>query len=351
MKNGKLGVAVIGVGFFGQTHARTYASLPGVDLVAVADVDEARVRATADEHGVAGYTDIDELLARDDIDMVSVVTPEPLHREPVLRCAEAGKHVFVEKPIATTLEDAEAIIAAAKNAGVKLTVGFESRFALGYSQVKEALDGGSMGELSYVYAKRRSDIGFADIKQGRVSPIFEIAIHDIDLFLWYSGFEEITEVYCCGVNRVVAEKWGQPDWMTLSLRTRSGAMALLDFGWALPRKWAGWSKPDAWHPYADVRMEAIGTKGAVYADMHPMMVRACDDSEGWKFPDLVYWPNIQGVVSGAIRAELEAFVRCCGDDTEPVVTGEEAIQSLRVALMAEESYRLGEPVRLPSVAA
>lgn len=350
MTNGKIGVAVIGAGFFGQNHARTYASLPGVDLVAIADLDADRAQAVAAAHGADAHTELDGLLARDDVDAVSVVTPEPLHREPVVRCAEAGKHVFLEKPIATTLDDAEAMVDAAQAAGIKLTVGLESRFALGYSQVKDAIDGGNLGELSYVYAKRRGDVGFADLKQGRVSPIFEIAIHDIDLFLWYTGFEEVTEVYCCGVDAAVAAKWGQPDWMTLHLRTGSGTMALLDFGWGLPSTWAQWNTPGAWHPYADVRMEVMGTRGAVYADMHPMMVRGCDEAEGWKFPDLVYWPEIQGVVSGAIRAELEAFVRCVSEDREVLVTGQQAMRGLDIALRAEQSYRRGEPVRLTGAA-
>lgn len=335
---------MIGVGFFGQTHVKTYASLQGVDLVAVVDVQMERAQVIADEYGIAAYDSVEEMLKRDDVDAVSIVTPEPLHREPVEQCARAGKHIFLEKPIATTLADAEAIIAAIRQAGVQMTVGFESRFGLGYSQIKEAIDGGTLGELAYVYAKRRSDIGFADMKQGRVSPIFEIAVHDIDLFLWFSGFEAVTEVHTTSVHKAVAEKWGQPDWQIITVKNASGAVAVFDCGWGLPSKWAGWNTPAEWHPYADLRMEVMGTQGAVYADMHPMMVRACDEAEGWKFPDLVYWPNAGGVISGAIRAELESFVRCVVNDEPQLVTGEQAMQGLKVALMAEESANTGTTV-------
>ncbi|MEO7372449.1 MAG: Gfo/Idh/MocA family oxidoreductase [Terrimesophilobacter sp.] len=345
MRNGKLGVAVIGAGFFGQTHAKTYASLSNTELLAVVDVDEGRARETADLYSATAYTDVAEMLLRDDIDMVSVVTPEPLHRDPVVQCAAAGKHIFLEKPIATTLEDAEAICAAAKAANVKIAVGFESRYGLGFSQIKEAIDGGTLGKVTYIYQKRRSDRGFADMKHGRVSPIMEIAIHDIDLFLWYTGFEEVTEVYCTGATGVVQEQWGQPDWQVINIKTASGALGVLDFGWGLPYKWAKWQGPEGWHPYADIRTEVLGSTGAVYSDMHPMMVRACDEADGWKFPDLVYWPNVAGKIGGAIRAELESFADCVLEDREPLVTAEQAMAGLRIALMAERSYKAGVPIR------
>lgn len=345
MKDGKLGVAVIGAGFFGQTHAKVYDSLPSTELLAVVDVDEARARETAGRYGADAYADVAEMLKRDDIDMVSVVTPEPLHKDPVVQCAAAGKHVFLEKPIATTLADAETICDAAKSAGIKLAVGFESRYGLGFSNIKEAIDGGTVGKVTYVYQKRRSDRSFADLKHGRVSPIFEIAIHDIDMFLWFTGFEEVTEVYCTGATGAVQEQWGQPDWQVINVHTASGALGVMDFGWGLPYKWAGWQSPEGWHPYADIRTEVMGSNGAVYSDMHPMMLRACDDDEGWKFPDLVYWPNVAGKIGGAIRTELESFADCVIQDQEPLVTAEQGMAGLRVALMAERSYKEGVPVR------
>jgi predicted dehydrogenase len=341
----RLGAAVVGAGFFGQIHAQVWASLPGVDLRAVVDNDRERAEATAKRHGAAAYSDLREILGSDDIDLVSIVTPEPIHREPAIMAAEAGKHILLEKPIATSVADGQAIVAAARAAGVKLAVGFESRFALGYVQIKQAIDGGSLGEVTYVYAKRRGDRGFADLKAGRVTPILEIAIHDIDLFLWYTGFPKIVEASCVSVRKDVYQKWGQPDWQIVTLITEGGAVAVLDCGWALPYRWAGWKQPQSWHPYADVRMEVMGTSGAVYADLHPMLVRGCDESEGWKYPDLVYWPDVGGVTGGAIRAELESFARCIVQDEEPLVTGEQALLSLEVAEMALRSYELGEPVR------
>ena len=111
-------VAVIGAGFMGERHARIYAGLPDVELVAVCDVHEEAARELAERTGApAHYTDFAELLRRDDLDAVSVCTPDGLHREPCEQALAGGRHVLVEKPIATTVADAEAIVAAARGSG------------------------------------------------------------------------------------------------------------------------------------------------------------------------------------------------------------------------------------------
>jgi predicted dehydrogenase len=122
-------VAVIGAGFMGERHARIYAGLPDVELVAICDVRESAAQELAERTGAsAHYADFAELLRRDDLDAVSVCTPDALHREPCELALAGGRHVLVEKPIATTVVDAEAIVAAARRAGSALLVGHCLRF-------------------------------------------------------------------------------------------------------------------------------------------------------------------------------------------------------------------------------
>src|SRR5262245_23038082 len=116
-------VAVVGAGYMGERHARIYAGLPDAELVAVCDVRESVARELAARTGAAVYADYRALLRRDDLDAVSVCTPDGLHREPCELAARAGRHVLVEKPVATTLVDAEAIVEAAERAGTVLLVG------------------------------------------------------------------------------------------------------------------------------------------------------------------------------------------------------------------------------------
>ena len=122
----KTGFGVIGTGIVGGAwHAHVYHHMPKSELVAVCDLNGERAREIADRYGVQHvYTDYRELLARDDIAAVSIATPDFAHRDIAVAAARAGKHILVEKPLATTVEDAEAILAAVDEAGVKLMVDF-----------------------------------------------------------------------------------------------------------------------------------------------------------------------------------------------------------------------------------
>ncbi|HID05964.1 MAG TPA: Gfo/Idh/MocA family oxidoreductase, partial [Armatimonadetes bacterium] len=137
----KMGFGIIGAGVWGETHAMTYSAHPDAELVMVCDLDAERARTIAENYNAREWTtDYENLLARDDIQAVSIVTPDFAHREIAVAAAQAGKHILVEKPLATTIEDCEAIINAAKQANVKLMVDFHNRFNPPHIRVKEALD-------------------------------------------------------------------------------------------------------------------------------------------------------------------------------------------------------------------
>jgi UDP-N-acetylglucosamine 3-dehydrogenase len=135
----RLRVGVIGAGVMGERHARIYASLPDVELVAVCDTRADIARALAKDLDATPYADFAELLRHPDVDAVSVCTPDDAHRAPCEAAAAAGKHVLVEKPLAMTVADAEAIITAATKTGVVLLVGHCLRFDPRYRTEKCAL--------------------------------------------------------------------------------------------------------------------------------------------------------------------------------------------------------------------
>ena len=136
--------AVIGSGFMGGVLARVGSELPYARCVAAADVAVERAQKLAAMYGGEPYADFYEMLAHHQPDAVIIATPEPYHLEPVVAAAQAGCHVFLEKPMATSLEDADAMIAACRNAGVKLMVGYILRFEISYAMIKSALDEGGM---------------------------------------------------------------------------------------------------------------------------------------------------------------------------------------------------------------
>jgi len=134
-------LGVIGVGLQGQTHLKCYQTLPYAQVVAIADVHEQTLREVGEKFAIpAQYRDYREMLSREELDAVSVVTPDHLHREPVLAAIAAGCHVLCEKPLATGVEDAEAMVTAAKRAGVKLMVNFSNRWQSYLALAKEAVE-------------------------------------------------------------------------------------------------------------------------------------------------------------------------------------------------------------------
>jgi len=343
----KVKVGVIGAGLFGETHASVYSELPDVELVAVADVRADRAKEVAGKCGAKSYyDDWRRLVERDDIDAVSVVTPESMHREPVIEAANAGKHILVEKPIATTLGDADAMISAVERNNVKLMVGHILRFTPGYVQIKQAIDEGSLGEPIWAYSRRNGSLVQVKRLGGRISSILFLGVHDIDLLLWYFG-EDVEHVFCESVNSEVSRQYGVPDFSWILMKFKGGAMGSVETGWGLPEKWADWKRPSSWGPFAaDLEVEVVGTKGAAFFDFPPMMVMGCDD-EGFKFPDLIHRPKINGKSEGAIKIELQHFMDCIRADSAPLVSGKDGRKALEVALAAEMSSNSHERVKLP----
>lgn len=194
-------IGLIGAGAIAQNHhLPAYQKLQQeglVDIVAVADVDEARVKAVGQQFDVpAVYTDYRDLLALDRIDAVSVCTPNFLHKSVSIDCLEAGKHVLVEKPLALNAVEGAAMVDACKRTGKKLQVGFCMRFGVGPRAIKRFIDDGRLGQIYHVrcHALRRRGIPGWGLftqkdKQGG-GPLIDIAVHILDLALWMLDFPE-----------------------------------------------------------------------------------------------------------------------------------------------------------------
>ncbi|MEJ2556851.1 MAG: Gfo/Idh/MocA family oxidoreductase, partial [Anaerolineae bacterium] len=155
-------LGIIGAGFMGGIHARIAAELAGTDVIAVADIDEARAISVAANYGGQPYRDYQEMLARERLDAVIITTPETDHREPAVEAAEAGCHIFMEKPLAATLEDADAILQACQKAGVRLMTGYILRFEACYAKIHQAVAQGEIGTFLSGYARRN-----ATLQEGR----------------------------------------------------------------------------------------------------------------------------------------------------------------------------------------
>ena len=339
-------VGVIGVGRFGENHVRAYAESPFSELVAVADIDQQRAHAVAGKYNVERcFADFHELIECADVQAVSIATPAHLHAEPAITAVEAGIHILLEKPIAATLQDAEAIVEAAHKNRSKLMVGHMLRFEVNCTSIHSALAEGALGLPVAIMSRFNNPITEARYAGQHVSPVLHLMIHAIDLSLWYMD-RAPTRVYCTAAKGKVHAELGHLDGCVMTMDFVGGGLAVAESFWCLPERFADWRTPQTWSPrVSDMQMEVICTEGVLYLDAPVTNLRICD-SEGWKFPQTTFRPIIRGELQGAFREEIQQFLICCSSEQEPLVSGQDAIVALRVALAAEESLESNAPVML-----
>lgn len=317
-------VGLIGVGAFGESHLIAYRSLPYVRIQAICDLNASRVQAIAKQYGIPhAYTDYREMLNEVQLDAVSVTTPEDAHLAPVLASLQAGKHVLVEKPIATRLEEAEQMAAAAHAAGCYLMPGHILRFETRYALVKDQLAAGELGELVSISA-RRNRPRFLAKTYLRTHGVLEGSIHDLDIILWYAG-DRVKRVHSLQRN---FGGYPHPDATWAWLEFEGGAVATVENMWMNPDQ-GGVNLNDA--------MQVTGTRGIAHIDLINQGLSLWRES-GYLQPDVSYEPRVRGEMFGALKEEIAYFARCVLEGHPPaVVTAEEAVEALRVALAIIES--------------
>lgn len=327
-------VGVIGVGSFGELHIAVYQTLFGVEVVAISDIRENRLQEISTRYGISNcYPDYHELCADKEIDIVSVVTPEADHLDPVLAAAREGKHIFLEKPIATSLEDSQRIIEAAQQADIYLMIGHILRFESHYATVKREIDAGDLGEVVSIHARRNRPKKLYKLFGDRVHCILENSIHDIDLCLWYTQ-DAVVNVRAFTRN-VQGRKNPDINWSFLEFE--GGAVACIETHWIIPDR-AGVMTNDS--------MQVIGTKGIANIHFVPSGLHFWKEG-GCETANVSYdaWFNNQ--VRGAIKEETSYFVDCVRRGEPPTLaTAEEALEALKVALALVRSSEEQRDVKL-----
>ena len=303
-----LRVGVIGVGVMGSNHARVLAELPGVKLVGVADPDRKRSDQVARALGCASFRDAEDLMGRG-VDAVTIAAPTHLHRDIAIGCAARRIHVMVEKPIASTVEESRAIVAAARRAGVTLMIGHVERFNPAVQSIKRAIKDQDI--LSIAITR----VGPFPPRMSNVGVVIDLAVHDIDLIRWFTD-SEIVEIQP-QTSSAVAER---EDIALLQVRTASGVLAHINTNWLTPFK---------------ARTIHIATRDKyLIGDLLTLQVT---ESFGFQ-PDGSYSMRHLSVgYAEPLRSELVAFVNAIRSGETPAVTGEEAVASLEIATRCLEA--------------
>ena len=179
-------VGVVGLGYWGPNLARNFDRLPGAELAWVCDESEERVQRSAPAFPRArSSTSIDDLLADDTLDAIALATPVPSHARLALRVLEAGKHCFVEKPLAQSVEEAEQVVAAARASGRVLMVGHLLEYHPGVEALKQLVDGGELGDVRYIYSNRLN----LGVLRPDENALWSLGAHDVSVILWLAGEE------------------------------------------------------------------------------------------------------------------------------------------------------------------
>ncbi len=340
-----IGIGIIGAGFMGMLHARALSQLPDARVVAVSDpAVKERPRLPDQDEPLEAYPDHTRLLERPDIQAVVIASPENLHRQAVIDAARAGKHILLEKPIATTLEDADAIIAEADKRGVKLMLAHLLRYDTRYAQIKAAVEDGAIGRPLVAYARRNATMTEARRLKGRVEVEEYISVHDIDQLFWLFN-DRVVKVSAEIAEGPVKRELGVHDFIWITMRFAGGGLGVVETGWGLSDVMARWRRPASWGGFGDVSLEVLGEKGSLYLDYRPMTLVGLDE-EGWKFPDTLHWPQMHGEIVGDVLDEDRYFLHVLRGRRPIVSTGQDGRKALEVVLAAQRSWREGVPVKL-----
>lgn len=323
----RLPVGIIGLGRMGQIYARHLVQAPGVQLVGVSDVLQDRALALSSELGVGSWTtDYRDLLQTKAVEAVFVTSSTSTHREVVTAAAEAGKAIFCEKPIALTLEDTDAMIAAIDKAGVMFQAGFMRRFDSGYVAARERIEAGVIGK-PVTFKSIGRDPFCPDLEYARPSVsgglILDMAIHDFDLGRWLMA-DEVKRVHTEGGTLAFPQlnSVGDIDNAVVNMLFEGGSLGNVEVS------------RNAVYGY-DIRTEILGTEGGLnvgYYQQTPLLIMTTNGI----LHDMV--PYIVQRFGDAYRAQTLDFVERVGEDKAAAVDAYDARAALAIGLAATCSY-------------
>ncbi|TBL78582.1 Gfo/Idh/MocA family protein [Paenibacillus thalictri] len=325
-----LKVAMVGCGTMGRSHAYNLSRMPEVEFVGIYDAQHELAEKVAAEYGAAAFASFDEMIGTADPDLVCVTLPTYLHKEYVLRTAEYGKHVFCEKPIAPTVEDAAEMMQFCESKGVKLFVGHVVRFFPEYADMKKHIDSGAIGRIGVVHTKRiGSHPGQARAwyKNASLSGgvIMDLMIHDIDYLRSVLG--KAVSVYA------VQKTSESLDYALVTLRFANGAIANLEASWGYPG------------PFTTAA-EFAGSEGVIRFNSEQAkslkIAKTVIDEQGEHAVSVPKSPTM----FDPYYLELKHFIECIQTGAEPIVSAADACAALAISLAAAESARTGKPVAL-----
>lgn len=340
-------VAVLGAGFIADIHLESYHRfVPEAEVVAVYARNKERVEEFAAKHHISKwYTDLDAVINDSGCEVVDICLPNFLHYEATLNAAKAGKHIIIEKPLAVTLEEADEMIAACKQAGVKLMYAEELCFAPKYERVRQLVNEGAVGDIfmlkqSEKHSGPHSD-WFYDVNLAGGGVLMDMGCHAMQWFRWMTKNAKVVSVFASMSTVYHKERTKGEDNSVVIVEFENGVTAVAENSWAK-------------HGGMDDKSEVYGTGGVVYADLfmgnsaisyskhgYKYAMEKADTTVGWSFT------VFEEVFNQGYPHELKHFIDCVRNNKEPLVTGEDGRVVLEILYAAYASAGQGKKIMLP----
>jgi predicted dehydrogenase len=346
----KTRVALLGAGFIAEIHLECYQRfIPEAEVVAVYARNAERAAAFATRHGIAQhFTSLDEIINESDCDVIDVCLPNFLHAGAVIKAANAGKHVIIEKPLAMTLEEADAMIEACHANNRKLMYAEELCFAPKYERARKLVNEGAVGEI-YQLRQAEKHSGphsdwFYDINQAGGGVLMDMGCHALGWFRWMLPDRKPLSVYATMSTVLHTGRTRGEDNSIIIVEFENGVTCIAEDSWAK-------------HGGMDDRCEIYGTGGVIYADLfqgnaaltysekgYGYAMEKAGSTQGWSFT------VFEEAFNQGYPQELKHFIECVREDRQPLVTGADGRAVLELIYAAYESARTGRKVALPFAA-
>lgn len=331
----KIKIGIIGAGRIGKIHADNLLRLPQVEIVAISDLfASAELEAWAAERGIATVTkDSAALIADPEINAIFICSSTDTHVPLIKQAAQAGKHIFCEKPVSMTLSQTEEAVEAVQKAGVKLQIGFNRRFDHNFKRIREHVEQGTIGETHIVkITSRDPNPPHKDYIKVSGGIFMDMMIHDFDMARFLAG-SEVEEVFAQGnvlIDPIFAE-CDDLDTAIVTLRFQNGALGVID------------NSRQAVYGY-DQRVEVFGSKGSAAATNDHPNTAEISTAEGIVRDKPLHF--FLERYNAAYVEETELFIEALLQDKKVKVDGNDALQAERIAKAAKLSVKLGRPVKL-----
>lgn len=325
-------VGVVGLGEIGREHLRIYRSMPDVVVAAVADFNPEVAKDVGENVGVAAFASAEEMVACIEVDAVSLCTPDDKHFADAKLLIESGKHLLIEKPIATTIEEADALVALAENSKVCVMPGHTLRFDQAYIAARSIVEAGSIGDIVHGSLRRDNTKSVATRVGGRASVTLFLGIHDIEALTWITGLR-VTHVQAMESAQRTPDG-GQAVAVLADLRLQNGSVVQLEAAWGLPDE----------HPSGiDARLRLVGSLGEVSIDIRDFGMSFFGETVGYPRP--INHP-VHGLPQNPLSAEISTFVRLVLDGGISPITMRQAADAVHVATAIDRAAASGQTITL-----